>query len=157
MTEEQQGPLPQIQAGPPRLPPGRAVDQINVALSAEASPKGFLPAAENTLLSASEDFTGSLGIEAIRIAEYRRATAVDRQDVLEADKKLRGNLDSEKRAWRLGLGGFMGGAAAAALAAVLLAPKPVHHANYWILSIVVLSVAALVLFLTSYPREKRKR
>jgi hypothetical protein len=156
LTEEQPGPLPQIQSGPPRLPPGRAIDQINVVLSAEASLKGFLPAAENSLLAASEDFTGTLGIEAIRIAEHRRATAVDRQDVLDADKKLRGSLDPEKRGWRLGVGGFMGGGAVTALVAVLLAPKPVHHATYWILSIVVLSVAALALFLTSYPREKGK-
>jgi hypothetical protein len=44
--------------------------------------RGFLPSAENTLLAASDDCAGRLGIEAIIIARSRNDTAADQQDDL---------------------------------------------------------------------------
>jgi hypothetical protein len=147
--------LPRIESASlkPRIPPGRAIRQINEALAAGTSPGGFLPAAENTLLVVSDDFTGKLGIEAISIARSRNASAVDAPDILEADRKIRGDANSEKRVWRLALAGFTGGAATAALIAVLLASKPVTHADVWWTCILFTMVAALVLFIASYPRH----
>ena len=55
----------------------------------------------------------------------------------------------------LALGGFMGGGAAAALVAVLLAPKPIAHSDYWWLSIAILGIIAITLFYTAYPRHRR--
>jgi len=152
-----QGRLTRIDSDSPRLPPGRAIRQINDALSVESSPKGFLPAAENILLAASDDFTGKLGAEAIRIARTRNATAVDRQDVLEADKRLRQDIATERRSWMLGLAGFTGGGAAAALIAVLLAPSPVANAKYWWASVVTLGIVATALFYVSYPWQLKRR
>jgi hypothetical protein len=148
--------LQRVESDALKLPPGRAIDQINAALSTETSLKGFLPAAQNTLLAVSDEFMGILGVEAIKIAEYRSATAVDRQDVLEADRNLRRSLDSGKQSWRLALGGFTGGAAVAAFVAILLAPKSAPHAGYWWLSIAALGAVTLTLFVISYPRRKRK-
>jgi hypothetical protein len=138
-----------------RLPPSRAIRQINDALSAETSPSGFLSAAENTLLAVSDDFTGKLGIEAIGIARSRNATAVDKQDVLDADRRLRGTNNSEKQAWLLALAGLLGGGAIAALVALLLAPPPVAHAIYWWLCISLLFLTSCIFLLISYPRHAR--
>lgn len=80
---ETQGRLTRVDSDPRRPPDGRAIRLINEELATENSPSGFLSAAENTLLAASDEFTGKLGIEAIKIARGRNATAVDKQDVLE--------------------------------------------------------------------------
>jgi hypothetical protein len=126
-------------------------------LSVESSPGGFLSAAENALLAASDDFTGKLGVEAIRIARQRHATAVDRQDVLDADANLRSTVTAERRGWLLGLAGFTGGAALAALAAVLLAPKPVHNSDLWWACIIVLAIFSTALFYVSYPWQRARK
>jgi len=151
------GQLPRIEpeALKEQLPPSRAIRLINDALSAENSPGGFLQAAENTLLVVSDDFTGKLGIEAIGIARARNATAVDKQDILDADRRLRRNGTAEKQAWKLAMAGLLGGGAAAAFIALLLAPKPVTHASYWWSCIVFLFLAACILLLISYPRHTR--
>lgn len=151
---ERQTQLSRVESDPLKLPPSRAVRQINEALQAETSLSGFLPAAENTLLAASDDFTGSLGIEAIKIARSRNATAVDRQDVLDADGGLRGT--AERRGWALGVAGLTGGGAIAATVALLLAPPPVVHPDYWWSAIVVLCALAIVLFYVSYPSRRRR-
>lgn len=137
------------------LPPSRAIRQINDALSVENAPNGFLPAAENVLLAVSDDFTGKLGIEAVGIARSRNATAVDKQDILDADKRLRGSGDAEKRSWILAVAGFLGGGAAAALIAFLLAPSPVRHADYWWSCMALLGISSFILFFISYPRHPR--
>jgi hypothetical protein len=108
------------------------------------------------LLTASDEFTGALGIEAIRVARARNATAVDRQDVKEADRKLRENSTAERRAWFLGLGGVAGGAAAATMVAVVASPTPVQHVTDWWLVIAVLSIVAMILIGASYPRGRRR-
>lgn len=132
-----------------------AIRQIYDALSVENSPTGFLPAAENTLLAASDNFTGQLGVEAISIARSRNATAVDKQDVFDADRRLRASVGPEKQAWMLALAGFLGGGAAAALISLLLTPSPVHLAGFWWFCIVVLCIFSSALFLVSYPRQSR--
>jgi hypothetical protein len=119
--------LSRIESGSVSLSPSEAVKQINDALNAEGSPSGLLPAAENTLLAASDDFTESLGKEAIKIARARHATAVDRQDVLDADGRLRGGAFVEKQGWMLGIAGLTGGGAIATVVALLLSPKPVKR------------------------------
>jgi hypothetical protein len=53
----------------------------------------------------------------------------------------------------LALAGFTGGGAAAALVAVVLAPKPVAHTGYWWLVIAVLGIITFVLFSISFPRQ----
>jgi hypothetical protein len=139
----------------PKLPPGRALNHINDALKSENPPIGFLPAGESTLLAMSDEFIASLGVEAIRVARARNATAVDRQDIKEADRKLRGNNAAERRAWLLGLGGVAGGAGAAAIVAVIASPVPVRHATDWWLIIAMFVVAAVALVSASYPRPGR--
>jgi hypothetical protein len=147
--------ISRIDSDRPRLPPGRAIRNINEALNVESTLSGFLPAAENTLLAASDDFTGSLGVKAIQIARMRNATAVDRQDVLVADKSLRSNVGAEKRGWLLGLASFAGGAAIAALVAFLLAPRPISHPGDWWISIIALAIFSTILFSVSYPSRRR--
>jgi hypothetical protein len=138
----------------PRLQ-GRAINQIIESLKGDNSPTGFLPAAERMLLDASDEFAGTLGVESVRIARARNATAVDRQDVQAADRKLRDNRSAEWRAWLLCLGGLLGGAAATALVALVISPTPVRHASDWWLAVAILGVLALVLLGSSYPRRKR--
>lgn len=157
LPDETQGRLTRADSDPPRLPVGRAIRLINEELGVASSPSGFLPAAENTLIAASDDFTGKLGIDAIQIARRRNATAVDKQDVLDADRRLRESLTTERRSWILGLAGFAGGGGIAALVAFLLAPKPVSHAGYWWASVIALSAAAAVLFYISYPGQGKRR
>jgi hypothetical protein len=148
--------LPHTESNTLKLPPGQALDQINRALGTKTPLKGFLPAAENKLLEASDEFTGMLGVEAIRIAEYRHATAVDREDVIKADKKLREAPDPGRQGWIIGLAGFTGGSGAAALIAVLLAPGPVSHVSYWSIAITSLITVSILLFLISYPWKRRR-
>jgi hypothetical protein len=147
--------LPRVESAPlkPRIPPGRAARQINDALAANPSIGGFLPAGENTLVVISDDFTGKLGTEAVSIARSRNGSGIDAPDVIAADRKIRGDANAEKRAWRLTLAGFTGGAAAAAIVAVILAPQPVHDADYWWACIVFLAITSLILFVASYPRR----
>ena len=138
----------------PRLPPGRAIARITDALDAESSPNRFLSAAEKALMTAVDDYAGRLGTEAIAIARSRNATAVDRQDVQDAKKKLDENPTAEKkRIWILTLAGFTGGGAVAALVTLLLAPKPVVNIAYWWASIAILFVITIVLFVITYPRH----
>lgn len=155
-TDHDQMQLSRIESDSLRLPPSRAIRQINDTLSSESSPSGFLPAAENTLLAASDDFTGALGIEAIRIARARHATAVDQQDVQDADKRLRGSASGERQGWMIGMAGFTGGAAIAILVAVVLSPKPISDTGYWWTAIALLGAACLTLFSLSYPGPWRK-
>ena len=150
------GQLPRIESATPRLPFGRATRQINDALAPEGSPSGFLAAAENTLLAASDDYTGRLGIEAISIARSRNATAVDRQDVRDATKRLRENATVDRQSWRLALAGFTGGGAISAIVALLFAPKPVTNIAYWYVSITVLGFLTFVLFSISYPHHRAR-
>jgi hypothetical protein len=149
--------LTRVDSDPPRLAAGRAIRLINEELGVEGSPSGFLSAAENTWLAASDDFTAKLGVMAIQIARRRNATAVDRQDVLDADSSLRENITAERRSWVLGFAGFAGGGGVAALVALLLAPKPVPNSGYWWASIVVLGAAAAILFYISYPWQGKRR
>ena len=136
------------------LPESAAAIRINEALKREDSPHGFLPAGENALLAASDDYTGALGIEAIKIARARNATAVDKQDVLDADGRLR--VSVERRNWALGVAGLAGGGAISALISYLLAGKHVIHADVWWTAIGVLGALALILLYISFPSLKRK-
>jgi hypothetical protein len=154
-THENQTQLSRAESDALKLPPSRAIRQINEALSAEGSPSGFLPAAENTLLAASDEFTGSLGMEAIKTARARGATAVDRQDVLSADARLRNT--TERKNWMVGVAGFTGGGATSALIALLLASGPGVHRSYWWSAIVALAVFTIILFYISYPSGARRR
>jgi hypothetical protein len=138
-----------------KLPSGGAIRRIRDELSRDDAPRGFLVDAENSLLAASDDFTGSLGIESIKIARSRHGTAVDKEDVLEADRRLRGNPRTDVRNWMLALAGFLGGAAAAALVALLIASKPVSHASYWWSAVASLGVIAISLFVACYPRQRK--
>jgi hypothetical protein len=104
----------------------------------------------------SDDFTGELGIEAIRIAQSRGATAIDVEDVREADRKLRDSRNAERKAWILGLGGIFGGAAAAAIVALVISPTPARASDLWWLVIAVLGSIAMISFGASYPRKKRR-
>lgn len=148
------GQLPRIESAPARLPFGRATRLINETLDSQGSPSGFLPAAENALVEASDDYTGRLGIEAISIARYRNATAVDRQDVRDAIKRLRENVTVDRQSWKLALAGFTGGGTVSAVVALLLAPKPVVNVAYWYVSISVLGIITFVLFYISYPHHR---
>ena len=148
--------LPKIESNNVRLTPGRALEKINQALKVEGGPQGFLPAAENSLLAASDNFTGKLGVESIEIATSRNATAVDRDDVLKANRQLLGDFGTEKRAWTLGVAGLCGGSAITAAVSVLLAPDPVVNAWLWWLIISVLAIVGVALFFQSYPRRGRE-
>src|SRR5579859_4693961 len=155
-TNEGQQSLPQAATETPKLPPGGAINRIIDALKGDDSPDGFLPAGENMLLAVSDEFTGALGVEAIRVARDRHATAVDRQDVQDADRRLRNSGTADRRTWFLGLGGVAGGAAAAAIVAVAISPTPIRHVNYWWLVIAILILITATLAGVSYPRGKRK-
>lgn len=148
--------LSRTESATARLPFSRATRQINEALDPQGSPSGFLPAAENTLFAASDDYTGRLGIEAISIARARNATAVDRQDVRDAIKRLRENATADRQSWRLALAGFTGGGAICAVVALMLAPKPVVNVAYWYVSITVLGIITFVLFSISYPHHRAR-
>lgn len=155
-TDGSQSSLPQVTTETPRLPQGRARNQIIDSLKGDNYPTGFLPAAESMLLAVSDEFIGMLGVESVRTARARNATAVDRQDVQEADRRLRGTRGAERRTWLLGLGGLLGGAAASAVVALVISPTPVRHASDWWLAIAVLGVLAVVLIGFSYPPGKRQ-
>lgn len=139
------------------LPSSAAIRRINDELSRDTAIRGFLKVAENSLLATSDEFTGSLGIESIKVTRSRHGTAVDKEDVIEADRRLRGNARTEKQHWLLALAGFLGGAAAAALVALLIASRPVAYADYWWLSVGTLGIIAILLFVICYPRRRKQR
>jgi Flp pilus assembly protein TadB len=114
------------------------------------SPSGFLPAADSRVRAATDDFERDLRQQALRIARDRHATVVDVEDVHEAERKLRATND-ERRAWHLGVGCLFGGAAAAGLVALAISPTPVG----WLV-IGLLTVPAVVLIASSYPRRNRR-
>jgi hypothetical protein len=146
--------LPRINADLPKLTSGRVLERITDELDAGGVPTGFLPAADTTLVAAGDDYLGKLGVEAVRIARRRNATAVDRQDVLDADVVLRGSIAVEKRGWLLSLAGLTGGGAIGALASFLLASRPLPHADSWVAAIIVLALLSVVLFYISYPIQR---
>jgi histone H3/H4 len=133
------------------LPATSAIQLINAELNRNGSPRGFLREAESVLVASIDDFTGELGKRAVKIARDRHATAVDREDVLAAERKLRGNSKTELRAWVLAVAGLAGGWAAAAATGVLLAPSPVKHLGYWQLAIALPGALAVVLLIVSFP------
>jgi histone H3/H4 len=147
--------LQRIESKLPKLPPSKAVRQINEALAAEDFPSGFLSAAENTLIVASDDFTAKLGVEAIQVARSRHATAVDRQDVQDADRNLRSSRSLERQGWLLAVAGITGGSAITAAVAILL-PQTTSHPRYWWTVISLLSIVSLVLFSIAYPWSQRR-
>lgn len=155
-TRNGQDEIPRADSENPRLPPGQAVDRIIKALKDEPSLRGFLPAAESTLLATTDEFTAQLGAKAIQIASGRKATAVDREDVKAADRYLRENVKVEKRAWMLGVAGLMGGGAIAISVAILAAPETLLHVNYWWTTVGVCGAIAFVLFSLSYPRATKR-
>lgn len=138
--------VPTIQ--PRRLRPGgRAVERINEELNKDG-PKAFLPEAENILASVVEDFTGSLGIEAIKRARRRKGTAVDRRDVTEARRALR---DPLMQAWMIGIMSLLAGSAVTATVGILLLPDPPPHVGRWWMVVAVLIAGAAVLAFLTYP------
>lgn len=155
-VDENSSKLTRVESDTPRLPPGRAIRQINDALGAESSITGFLPIAENTLLAASDDFTGGLGVEAIRIARERGATAVDKEDVLAADSKLRDYGEAEKRGWFTAVAGLVGGGALGGAITLALTPDSVRNTGIWWVLIAGFGVISVFLFSISFPRRRRR-
>lgn len=135
--------------------PGRAGRRIAEELNQDTRPSTFHPSGRNLLISLSEDFTESLGVEAIHIAWSLNRSVIERPDVEDAYRKLIKNKamdkETDKRAWVLALAGVSGGAATSASIAMLLSATPVTHASYWWSSIVILGIIATILFARSYP------
>lgn len=116
--------------GIPRVEPPKSgislhdgpVKAITRAVEATTGVKGFLEAAEITLVAYSDNITEKIGVEAVRVASDRGASAVDTPDIAEADGKLFPQNKEGQSPWKWGLIGIVAGAALSFLITIL-APK----------------------------------
>ncbi len=152
-SDAQRAGLPVVETRAPNVAAG-PVARINEELRRQPKPTGFLGEAEAQLAAVIDEYTGDLGIAAVRQARGRRATAVDVDDVLTADERLRGSRGALLHSWLLTLAGITGGAAGATGITVGLLPEPPPHVGYWWTAVVTLAVATLVLLLKTSPWRK---
>ncbi|KAA1248227.1 hypothetical protein F0Q45_21775 [Mycobacterium simiae] len=132
--------------------PGR---RITDELHRHAGIEGFLEAASQRLIAITDDQTAALGIEAVKIAAARGASAVDASDILAADAKLNHPPFAEQvRAWLFGVGGVLIGAGLS-LAPALALTKQLEHAVLWWSAVIALLVIGAALAGLGFPRRRR--
>jgi hypothetical protein len=149
---------------PQRLPRAVAADpvvgeaparRIIEELGRHPEIEGFLNPATVRLIAITDEVTAGLGIEAVKQAKARQATAVDEIDVNAADAKLNQTEHAyQVKAWFFGIGGVLIGGALSAAPSVALTQSPPHPLIWWI-GISVVFVLGLVFAVLGYPRRRR--
>ena len=131
-SADNSGRLPSSEAANPEL--GSAEPARRIAEELELHPRvdGFLRKASQQLVAISDEITANLGIEAVRAARRRRATAVDVEDVKAADLKLNNpDFVQAVRSYLLTLGSLLLGAGLSVAVTLLLLPDPPPRPGIW--------------------------
>lgn len=133
---------------------------IQAEIDKQPSLQGILPEAEVALIAVSDTMTGRLGVEAARVAVSRKATAVDVEDVHEADRILNAQANNEQRAWALGAAGMLIGTSGTLMATVLAPVIAAEGAPLTTVGALVLLCSGLYCLVRSSPvkltLQKRK-
>lgn len=154
LKENGQLPLSHVNATPSTIPE-KALSKIQEAINSAEGVEGFLQKGADAFLAVLDSFTGELGLEAIERTRQRRGSAVDKEDVISADRALRDNRPAMMQSWVLAAGSFFGGTSVSAAIALALAPSPIVGAGYWWIAVAVLGIAFVTLLLLGYPRKRR--
>jgi len=146
--------LPRAVAANPVLgeePARRIRDEINRYPEIQ----GFLDSATERLIAITDEVTAELGIEAVKLAKARSATAVDAVDVVAADVKLNEPEHANHvKAWLFGVGALLIGGAFSAAPTLALTQALPHPLIWWGGTIGVL-VVGLILAGVGSPRRRR--
>jgi hypothetical protein len=147
--------LPEVAATPPKLAGLSAHKRIIEELQKQPHPvAGFLPDARVALAMEADAMNGDLGVEAVRIARERHATAVDVADLSEAKGRLRPNpRDPLVQGWLIGLGGVLCGGAIGTGITLALSQDLPTHSGYWLAGVALVAICGVLLFLWAYPKK----
>jgi hypothetical protein len=142
--------LPVTPAQEFKLGASHVVGVINAEMALEPKVGGWLEAGSDRLLACVDEFTTDLGKRAVKLARQRHRTAVDAQDVSDANATLL-KIGAESRAYLLALGGLCGGSAIAGAFAIGLSPHVAGAWRWWIV-VAFLALVGLVGYVLGRPR-----
>jgi histone H3/H4 len=131
--------------------------RIKDEISRNREIEGFLDSATERLIAITDELTAGLGIEAVKIAKARGATAVDAVDVEAADVKLNHPQHADQvKAWLFGVGAlFVGGAFS--LAPTLALTKPLPHPLIWWGGVGAAMLIGVIFAGIGFPRRRKGR
>ncbi len=131
--------------------------RIKDEISRHREIEGFLDAATERLIAITDELTAGLGIESVKEAKGRGATAVDAVDVVAADLKLNHPQHAEQvKAWLFGVGGLLIGAAFCN-APTLTLVRPLPHPLIWCGTTIGAMVVGLIFAGIGFPRRRKRK
>jgi hypothetical protein len=106
--------------------------RIKDEISRHPDIEGYLDSATERLIAITDELTAGLGIEAVKVAKARGATAVDAVDVVAADVKLNHSQHADQvKAWLFGVGGLLIGGAFSVAPTLALTTSLPHPLIWW--------------------------